>query len=308
MTFGLVLGAGGIQGAAWLAGALSALREAGLDPAAARSIVGTSAGSILAAGVAAGLTPEEVIALEPAESDRSRASRTPVPWPGSPRLAALSVLRPLSLRPGARLAGWLPSGVASTGGLEEMIGRVAPRGWDHHAGLRIVACDFETGQRVCFGSTEAPRSSLPRAVAASCSVPGVFEPVTIGTRRYIDGGPHSLSNLDLLAGSGLALVICLNPTSSPSPTVPAAPAGWVGNGFRAAAAWQVRRESARVRRSGTEVLLLEPTAEDIEQMGVDLMSPLGRGYTALLARRTTADQLRASGTALSDYFAVPASS
>ena len=57
-------------------------------------------------------------------------------------------------------------------------------------------------------------ASLADAVAASCAVPGFYRPVRIGGRRYIDGGVHSLSNLDMLADLGLDLVICLNPTSS----------------------------------------------------------------------------------------------
>jgi NTE family protein len=123
----------------------------------------------------------------------------------------------------------------------------------------------------------------------------VFAPVTIGGRRYVDGGVHSVSNLDLVAGSDLDLVICLNPTSSATWTLAAGPTDWLANGVRAASAWRVRQEAAQVRRSGTEVLLLEPTEEDLEQMGVDLMSPIGRGYTALLARRTTAEQLQGLG-------------
>lgn len=294
MKLGLVLGAGGVQGAAWLAGALAALRdEAGFELGASERIVGTSAGSLLATGIAAGLEPEQVIALAPAGDARRVDPEPASSWPGSPALALASLLRPLSLRPGAALAGWLPRGIASTVSLQETIARVAPLEWGHHEGLRIVACDYRTGRRVSFGDPEAPSAGLPAAVAASCAIPGVFEPVEIGGRPYVDGGVHSLSNLDLLAGEGLDLVICLNPTSAGASVASVRPTDWMLNGIRGASAWSVRSEAARVRASGTEVFLLEPTREDLDQMGIDLMSPIGRGYTALVARRTTAAQLQA---------------
>ena len=64
-----------------------------------------------------------------------------------------------------------------------------------------------------------PLEGVGTAVAASCAIPGFYRSVRIGDRRYVDGGVHSTSNLDLLAGEGLDLVICLNPTSSLYPSV-----------------------------------------------------------------------------------------
>ena len=77
-----------------------------------------------------------------------------------------------------------------------------------------MTCDYRTGKRVPFGRTDSPPATVADAVAASCAIPGFYRPVKIGGRRYVDGGVCSASNLDLLAGRGLDLVICLNPLSS----------------------------------------------------------------------------------------------
>ena len=78
-----------------------------------------------------------------------------------------------------------------------------------------MACDYATGRRVAFGRERRhPDVELADAVAASCAIPGFYHPVTIDGRRYVDGGMHSPSNLDVLRHEDLDLVICLNPTSS----------------------------------------------------------------------------------------------
>src|SRR5256885_2206957 len=158
---GLVLGAGGVMGGAWLTGALEALAtETGWDPASAGRIVGTSAGSLMG---------------------------------GLPRV---------SIPPDP---------------LKDTTRRVAPSGWTDPPSFWALACDYADGHRVAFGREDAPEAALADAVAASCAIPGFYEPVTIAGRRYVDGGLWSTSNLDILRGCALDLVICLNPTSSLHP-------------------------------------------------------------------------------------------
>ena len=94
---------------------------------------------------------------------------------------------------------------------------MVPSGWSPHPNLWIVACDYETGRRVPFGRAGAPDADLADAVAASCAIPGIYHPLTIDGRRYVDGGIYSTSNLDLLRDEELDLVICLNPTSTLHP-------------------------------------------------------------------------------------------
>ena len=224
VKIGLVLGAGGIQGGAWLTGGLDALaEETGWDPAEADYVIGTSAGSMIGALCASGVPPWFMVAHSRGETfdgvrdargrpaataDRAAGARFelertwPPIGPGSWKLALRSLLNPRRYTPATVFSGWLWRGVFSTEPLKETIRRVVPTGWGPHPNLWIVACDYETGRRTPFGRVDAPRADLADAVAASCAIPGIYHPVTIGDRRFVDGGIYSVSNLDLLRNEG----------------------------------------------------------------------------------------------------------
>jgi NTE family protein len=223
--------------------------------------------------------------------------------PGSLRLALTALSQPLRHTPLQLMAGWLPAGLVSTSSLEQLVGRAVPGRWVDHPNFWAVACDYGTGRRTVFGRLDAPPAAIGPAVAASCAIPGFYRPVGIGRRRYIDGGVCSPSNLDLLAGRGLDLVICLNPLSSDTDLAgpehgPLGPIGaldprhWLGAFARSANGHRVAHEAGKVRRFGTEVLLLEPTAADRAAMGRNLMSAGRRQKVISTAERTVAARLR----------------
>src|SRR3954447_16194136 len=265
MKVGLVLGAGGVLGGAWLTGGLYALaRETGWDPMSADNIVGTSAGSMIGALVACGVPPWFMVAHSAgesfeglndaqgrpaAEADRSagatfRLHPAPPPvGPGSWQLIFNAWSAPHRTRPTALVAGWMPRGVISTEPLKDTIRRVVDKGWSDHPGHWVMACDYAKGNRVAFGRADAPEADLADAVAASCAIPGFYRPVEIAGRRYVDGGLRSGSNLDVLAGDGLDVGICINPTS----TAHTPPSRTVGERLvlplRTAAARRVRDEA-----------------------------------------------------------------
>ncbi len=123
-----------------------------------------------------------------------------------------------------------------------------------------MACDYANGRRVAFGRDDAPDADLADAVAASCAIPGFYHPVTIGGRRYVDGGLWSTSNLDILRNEQLDLVICLNPTSArstrrsrgtPPSGSPPRLAGMCGR--------LLGSEAKKLRAKGTGVVLIQPT-------------------------------------------------
>jgi NTE family protein len=319
MKVGLVLGAGGVMGGAWLTGGLHALAiETGWDPGSADYVVGTSAGSMMGALVASGIPPWFMVAhsagesfegLEDAngrpagEADRSAGAKfrleraLPPIGPGSWQLIARSLARPQRFPPPALLAGWLPRGVISTAPLKDTIRRAVPGRWSDHPNLWIMACDYATGRRVAFGRDDAPDAELADAVAASCAIPGFYHPVEIGGRRYVDGGLWSTSNLDVVRDAGLDLVICLNPTSSLHPPFAWNPAERLAHLMRRASGRRLGSEAKKLRAGGAEVVLIQPTTADHAVMGSNLMSTRNRNPVIETAIRTVREQLRAPGIA-----------
>jgi NTE family protein len=177
------------------------------------------------------------------------------------------------------------------GGLAAARLRVAGE-WPDHPNYWAVAADYRTGCRTVFGREDAPRATVGQAVAASCAIPGFYHPVGIDGRRYVDGGVCSLSNLDLLAGQDLDLVICLNPTSSLAEAMGGTPAERVGAAMRAWSGRRLGHEARKLREEGSELLLLQPSHEDVAGMGLNLMARGRRVEVLERARRTTALALR----------------
>ena len=326
---GLVLGAGGVLGGAWLAGALAAIAESTeWDPATADVIVGTSAGSMIGALLAGGVPPWFMVAHSAGDSfpglldangaptdeaDRS-AGGVLVRRKGFPDLRPYSVaygvraLRsPRSHRLGAAAAAWAPRGVMSTRPLRETVQRVVPSGWADHPALWVVATDTRTGRRVVFGRDDAPPAELSQAVAASCSVPGLYRPVRIGDRWYVDGGAWSPSNLDCVARADLDVVLCLNPLSSRPEDLAQAGRGRVRGAMRRSVGRRLGWEARRLRERGTAVVLVQPVAEDLAVMGGNMMSTARRHLVLETAQRTVARQLAGTGlrAALADQPRAP---
>ena len=123
------------------------------------------------------------------------------------------------------------------------------------------------------------------------AIPGIYHPVTIDGRRYVDGGIYSASNLDLLRAEGLDLVICLNPTSSLHPLRAINPRDAFNLAFQRTSGRRLGSEAKKLRATGTEVMLIQPLHDDLHAMGPNLMSPGNRNQVIEVARRTVAEQL-----------------
>jgi NTE family protein len=317
MRIGLVLGAGGVMGGAWLTGGLEALaRETGWDPASADHIVGTSAGSLMGTLLAADIPPWFMVAHSQGEvfeglqgpdgrqaADASRSGgavfrlerRLPRIGPGSWSMIANGLRRPSSHTATAVICGLLPEGMVSNEPLKDTVRRALSGSWPDHPGLWVVACDYSTGHRVPFGRPGEPRAHITDAVAASCAIPGFYRPVTIKGKRYVDGGVWSTSNLDLLVGDPPDLVICLNPTSSLHPPQAWNPAHQIAHFFRRASGRMLGSEAKRLRAAGAEVILIQPTSDDHAVMGANLMATRNRNRVIQTAIDTVGRQLREPG-------------
>jgi NTE family protein len=306
----LVLGAGGVLGAAWTIGAMAALEEAeGFEVGSCDHIVGTSAGAVLAALVGAGVKAADLLddqrgrtvrqgplAGYTYDHDRATGGALPsVPRPrmGSTRLLMRAVRHPRSVTPLAAAASLLPTGRGSLWTVRHLVDAINPIGqWSPHPGVWVVAMDYDSGRRVAFGKPGEPEAELAEAVLASCSIPAWYAPVTIAGRRYIDGGTCSPTSLDLLADLGLDEVFVLAPMCSFDYDQPASVGARVERSFRRTVTRRMVREAGRVRSGGTQVTLIGPGREDLEAIGANLMDPSRRQAVIETSLRTSAEALQ----------------
>ncbi|MGN9908941.1 patatin-like phospholipase family protein [Phytohabitans sp. LJ34] len=203
-TKALVLGGGGVTGVAWELGVLAGLAEAGIDLLAADLFVGTSAGSVVAAQVTSGVPLAELYErqLAPATTEVTAKIRMST-------LAAivLAMLRTRDEQAFRRHVGRMALAARTMPEVERravIASRLPVHSWPETR-LLVPAADAETGEFVVFDRDAGV--SLVDAVGASCAVPGVWPPVTIRGRRYIDGGVRSAANADLAAGADRIVVI-----------------------------------------------------------------------------------------------------
>ena len=225
MTRALVLGGGGPVGIAWETGLIAGLAEAGVDLAQADYTLGTSAGSFVGSQLAMGRKVGDMAAAILAEADRPR----PIPTGNAvraeggarPATSAMTVLfqKMQEAASGTRDPKEVrqeigkfaleaetidePTFIKSFG---RSLAESAPDAWPKR-GYACTAVDAETGEFVVWNADS--KVGLARAVASSCSVPGIYPPITINGRRYIDGGMRSGSNADLATGHELVVVVGL---------------------------------------------------------------------------------------------------
>lgn len=303
---GLVLGAGGVLGASWTIGALKAVEDAtGWDPRTAEVVIGTSAGSVLAAFVGCGVGVEQllnhqrgiVVPGDPEidyDADSERAlPLLPRPGLGSAKLLRNVVRHPSRITPMGAAVSILPRGRGSLEPVGRLVQAVCPRGeWAPHPRTWIVAMDYDTGKRIPFGRPGAPDAGLSDAVMASCAIPGWYAPVTINGRRYVDGGACSPTSLDLVIPLELDEVFVLSPMTSFDYDKPASRIGKLERQFRRVVTRRLIKEAVKVRSAGTSVVMLGPGAEDLEAIGANLMDARRRTTVLETSLRTSAENLR----------------
>src|SRR4051812_40969118 len=219
MTNALVLAGGGVAGIAWELGVLRGLADA--DPGladrilAADVLIGTSAGSSVAAQLASGVPLDELYQaqLRPETAEIEVELDMDQLMSGfAAAMAGASGAVEIGRRVGA-FALAAPT-VAESVRLAAVDARL-PRKQGRERPRLIPAVDAVSGETTVF--TRDSGVTLLDAVAASCAVPGVWPPVTIGERRYIDGGVRSGTNADLAAGADRILVVEPAPADVPQP-------------------------------------------------------------------------------------------
>ena len=279
----LVLGSGGPIGIAWQAGLLAGLAEAGVDLADADFIVGTSAGSFVGAQIAMGKEPgalaESIVSVGLATS----GSLSEPDFTTFIEKMAEAVSRKRRARDvRAEIGKWaLESPTISeemfVAVVSHLLNELGDDAWPQR-NFACTAVDALSGEFVVWNKEAG--ADIKRAVASSCSVPGMFPPITINGRRYMDGGTRSATNADLAKGYDTAVVVAVSGAAGDPK---------MAEQFRK----RLYRELATLHESGTKVELILPDDASIQAFGTNLMDP-GRSAEAAQAGRAEGNAQAAS--------------
>lgn len=292
----LALAGGGPLGAIHEIGALCALQDAlqGLELHRLDHYVGVSAGGFLAAGLANGMTPRALCSafIDPrGEGDVFDPAWLMVPAYGEflrrslmvPGLAASALWRAtLGRKPLAhslgRLASSLPTGVFSSEEIDRRLARAFSRAGRSNdfrrlrTRLTLVATNLDTGEATPFGRPGWDHVPISRAVQASAALPGLFPPVRIEGRDYVDGALKKTLHASVALEEGVDLLLCLNPLV-PFDAADAPGTGRIADGGLPAVLSQTFRAMIHSRLAlgmkhyeraypGTDIVLLEPDPRD----------------------------------------------
>jgi NTE family protein len=263
----LVLGGGGVAGIAWITGLLAGLAEAGQDVTDADLVIGTSAGATVAAQLGGGLGLDELFArqAEPALQSRELMVELDLAKFGAdiqPYLAR-AVSPDDMLRQFGRFA--LDAQTVPEAERRAVIeGRLPSTSWPARP-TKLIAVDCGSGKMTAFDANSGV--SLIDAVAASAAVPGVWPPVTIDGRRYMDGGVRSTDNADLAAGAKRITVISPMGMDAAIPTL-----------------LPLRDALAALSAGGASVTVLWPDEASAAAIGTNALDPATRTPAATAGR------------------------
>jgi NTE family protein len=263
----LVLGGGGVAGISWMTGLLAGLAEAGSDISGADQVIGTSAGATVAAQLGSGLSLGELFARQVDPALQSRELMAVIDWE---RFAA--DLQPYldgagtqdeMLRGFGRFA--LDADTVREDERRAVIeSRLPSQDWPLTP-TRLIAVDCTSGELAAFEASSGV--SLVDAVAASCAVPGIWPPVTIAGRRYMDGGVRSGDNADLAAGAERIIVISPLGIDSPLPSP-----------------MPLRETLTALKDGGASVTVISPDEPSVAAIGTNPLDPATRVPAAMAGR------------------------
>jgi NTE family protein len=263
----LVLGGGGVAGIAWTTGLLFGLSEHGVDLRTAEMIVGTSAGSAVAAQLSSGWSLKDLFdrQVDPAQQTRELAPSAHLFELFERALLTANNSRDRSeqIRHIGRWALEAPT-VTEVERRAVIAERLPSHAWPDGM-LLIVAVDTETGETKIFDRPSG--ISLVDAVAASCAVPGIWPPVTIDGRRYMDGGARSSDNADLALGYARTVIVSPMGTARPEIT-----------------GESLEQQVETLKSAGGKTCLVEPDQASKSAIGLNPLAPETRTPAARAGR------------------------
>jgi len=263
----LVLGGGGVAGISWITGLLAGLADAGQDVTGADVVIGTSAGANVAAQIGSGLSLAELFARQVDPARQSRELMAVVDWEKfaadiEPYTAGASTQAEQMIGLGrfALDADTVPEPER----IAVIESRLPSRDWPVRP-TKLTAVDCVSGELTVFDA--AAGVSLVEAVAASSAVPGIWPPVTIEGRRYMDGGVRSADNADLAEGFARVVVISPLGLDSPLPTF-----------------MPLHEVLASLKDGGAAVTLISPDEASVAAIGTNALDPGTRVPAATAGR------------------------
>jgi len=260
----LVLGGGGALGVSWETGLLAGLQRQGFDVTGADLIVGTSAGSIVATQIAQG---RELSYLLQEHQTGAIGTRTPLDFDPVNLMAVFAKWTSFTdMTPEACAEVGAMAMASKTAKEEDWVASftdfIEPDWPDRD--LRLCTVDAESGEFRYW--TRDSLVDMRKAVASSCSVPGLLPCVHIDGHVYQDGGVRSGTSADIAAGYDNILVV--------------APIGVRDDSIDPLLGRITRREVDELRKQGSTVELVFPNKKTMDIMGINRMDSTKRGVTA----------------------------
>jgi NTE family protein len=323
----LVCAGGGVTGALYEIGCLKALDETlDLDLTGLDTYVGVSGGAFVASLLASGFGPREIFH----EITTGGASPFGVPAASIFRLGVAEYARRALRLPNAALKAAkalfagdaatprdvfypflevIPPGLLDNSGVEEFLRNLLKRFAKTNdfrkltAPLRIVAVDLDRGETVAFGDKEHRSVSISEAVQASTALPGLYRPVHLQGRDYVDGGVTKTAHINLAIRQGADLVICINPLVPIANGARKTSLGPLSSHGVDTVLGQVLRillhgrfeyglDRYRTEHPKVDILLIEPTRDDLTMFRYDIMRYSARKALTRHGRATTLETLR----------------
>jgi len=301
----LVLGAGGTVGIAYHAGLLKALADAGIDPAAADLVVGTSAGAIAGSILRAGHDMDEVWSYALSDENPfledepffrpdvvfSQGWRTPLGLArravGSAYVLHRALVRWPAVAAPEPLQRFYRGGLASVTELRAEFEKWAGEEWPEDD-LALCTFDLVSGRRIVLGEPGRTRPPLPDAMRAASAVPTLYPPIRLGRRLLIDGAMSSSTNLDVAVAAGAELIVvaaplAYDPADRPSPHLRAA---------RELFHRKLECELRQAEAAGAQVLVIRPNAEEARTHGLNFLRSSEHARTAELSYARTEELVR----------------
>jgi NTE family protein len=254
----LVLGGGGVTGVAWETGVLFGLKNAGVDLQSAERVIGTSAGAVVAAQLTSGATLEQLYERQLHAQSHEIAAKIPASQLAKFAWSMFRIRDPLEFAKKIGAAALEADTVTEDERMAVIESRMLSKEWPERA-LLIAAINARTGEFKAFDKGSGV--PLLKAVAASCAVPGVWPPVTIGADRFIDGGIRSPVNADL--AEGCERVVIISPMST---------------GFGPVV--KLSKQVEALKAQGAQVVVIEPDFASKDAIGTNSLDPSRRPAAA----------------------------